>query len=124
MVDEVSLDDLADEQLVLPHESGWAPRVPQLDFPPMSVKDAVEVVAAGSGVLLLPMSVARLHHRKDVTHRPVTDLPTDQGRARLAGRQRGRAGPGVHRHRPRPDGAQLPLLIPNCVPRVWVERVE
>ena len=22
------------------------------------------------------MSVARLHHRKDVTHRPVTDLPT------------------------------------------------
>lgn len=76
VVDEVSLSDLSDEQLVLPHESGWTPDVPQLDFPPMSMTDAVEVVAAGSGVLILPMSVARLHHRKDVTHRPVTDLPT------------------------------------------------
>ena len=75
-VDEVTLDDLADEQLVLPHPSGWTPSVPQLDFPPMSLKDAVEVVAAGSGVLLVPQSVARLHHRKDVEHRPVTDLPT------------------------------------------------
>jgi DNA-binding transcriptional LysR family regulator len=61
---------------VLPHPSGWTPSVPQLDFPPMSVKDAVEVVAAGSGVVLLPQSVARLHQRKDVAHRPVTDLPT------------------------------------------------
>jgi DNA-binding transcriptional LysR family regulator len=76
VVDEVSISDLSDEQLVLPHESGWTPSVPQLDFPPMSVRDAVEVVAAGSGVLIVPMSVARLHHRKDVTHRPVTDLPT------------------------------------------------
>ena len=76
VADEVSLSDLSDEQLVLPHESGWTPSVPQLDFPPMSVPDAVEVVAAGSGVLIVPMSVARLHHRKDVTHRPVTDLPT------------------------------------------------
>ena len=76
VVDEVSLSDLSDEQLVLPHESGWTPSVPQLDFPPMSVPDAVEVVASGSGVLIVPMSVARLHHRKDVTRRPVTDLPT------------------------------------------------
>ena len=76
VVDEVTLDDLADEQLVLPHSSGWTPSVPQLHFPPMSVKEAVEVVAAGSGVVLLPQSVARLHHRKDVTDRPVTDLPT------------------------------------------------
>ena len=76
VVDEVSLSDLSDEQLVLPHESGWTPSAPQLEFPPMSVKEAIEVVAAGSGVVLLPMSVARLHHRKDVTHRPVSDLPT------------------------------------------------
>jgi DNA-binding transcriptional LysR family regulator len=75
VVDQVSLDDLADEQLVLPHDSGWTPSAPQLDFPPMSLRDAVEVVAAGSGVLIVPMSVARLHHRKDVIHRPVTDLP-------------------------------------------------
>ena len=33
-------------------------------------------MAAGTGVLVVPMSVARLHHRKDVTHRTVTDLPS------------------------------------------------
>ena len=72
--DEVTLADLEDEQLVLPHRSGWTPRAPQLDFPPMTAKDAVEVAAAGTGIVLLPLSVARLHGRKDVVHRPVTDL--------------------------------------------------
>jgi DNA-binding transcriptional LysR family regulator len=76
VADEVTTDDLADEQLVLPHESGWTPEAEQLDFPPMSLREAVEVVASGTGVLLVPMSVARLHHRRDVTFRPVTDLPT------------------------------------------------
>ena len=75
LVDEVSLDDLSDDQLVLPHESGWTPDADQLDWPPMSVRDAVETVAAGTGVLIVPMSVARLHQRKDTTYRPVTDLP-------------------------------------------------
>jgi DNA-binding transcriptional LysR family regulator len=73
--DEVTTDDLADEQLVLPERSGWQPSVAQLDFPPMSTKDAVEVAATGAGVVVLPMSLARLHHRKDVVHRPVADLP-------------------------------------------------
>ncbi len=61
LLDEVSTDDLADE-----HQ----------DWAGVTTKDAVEAVAAGTGVVVLPMSVARLHHRKDVTHRPVTDLPT------------------------------------------------
>ena len=74
VVDEVGTDDLADEQLVAPHASGWTPRAPQLDWPAMSVREAVETVAAGTGVLLVPMSVARLHQRKDVTYRPVHDL--------------------------------------------------
>lgn len=74
--DEVTTHDLADEQLVLPHESGWTPEAEQLDFPPMSLRDAFEVVASGTGVLVVPMSVARLLHRRDVTFRPVTDLPT------------------------------------------------
>ncbi|GAA2151679.1 LysR substrate-binding domain-containing protein [Nocardioides koreensis] len=74
-VEEVSLADLDDEQLVLPHESGWAPSAEQLDWPPMSVPDAIEVVAGGTGVVIVPMSVARLHHRKDTAYRPVTDLP-------------------------------------------------
>jgi DNA-binding transcriptional LysR family regulator len=73
--DEVTLDDLSEEQLVLPHDSGWTPSAEQLAWPPMSIKDAVEVVAAGTGVLLVPMSIARLHQRKDVVTRPVTDLP-------------------------------------------------
>jgi len=75
LADEVTLADLVDEQLVLPHPSGWTPDAEQLAWPPMSVKDAVEVVASGTGVLVVPMSVARLHHRRDVTHRVVTDLP-------------------------------------------------
>lgn len=75
VVEEVSVEDLVDEQLVLPHASGWTPTAPQLDWPPMSVGDAVEVVASGTGVLIVPMSVARLHHRKDTAYRPVHDLP-------------------------------------------------
>jgi DNA-binding transcriptional LysR family regulator len=75
VMEELTLADLADEQLVLPHDSGWTPSGPQLEWPPMSVKDAAEVVASGTGVLLVPMSVARLHQRKDTTYRPVVDLP-------------------------------------------------
>ena len=76
--DEVSTDDLTDEQLVLPERSGWTPTAAQLAFPPMTAKDAVEVAAAGTGVVVLPMAIARLHHRKDVVHRPVVDLPPTQ----------------------------------------------
>lgn len=84
VAEEVTLEDLAEEQLVLPHRSGWRPSVEQLDWPPMSVKEAVEVVAAGTGIAIMPMSVARLHHRRDVTYRPVADLePTTVGLAWL-----------------------------------------
>ena len=37
----------------------------------VGAEDAVSLAANGSGVVVLPMSVARLHHRKDVVHRPV-----------------------------------------------------
>jgi DNA-binding transcriptional LysR family regulator len=70
----VTLHDLDDEQLVLPHRSGWRPSAEQLDWPPMTEQEAIETVAAGTGVALVPMSVARLHHRKDVVHREVADL--------------------------------------------------
>jgi DNA-binding transcriptional LysR family regulator len=40
-----------------------------------TVKDAVELVAAGAGVLLVPQSVARLNNRKDVVAVPITDAP-------------------------------------------------
>jgi DNA-binding transcriptional LysR family regulator len=84
LAEDVSLAELAEEQLVLPHRSGWTPDADQLAWPPMSEKDAVETVAAGTGVAILPMSVARLLHRKDVVHRPVRDLePTNVGLAWL-----------------------------------------
>jgi DNA-binding transcriptional LysR family regulator len=76
----VTLADLADEQLVLPHPSGWTPDAEQLAWPAMTAAEAVETVAAGTGIVVLPMSVARLHSRKDVVTRPVTDLePTTVG---------------------------------------------
>ena len=75
LADEVTTDDLADEQLVIPERSGWRPTAEQLAWPPMSEKDAVETVAAGTGVAVMPMSLARLYHRRDATYRVVTDLP-------------------------------------------------
>ena len=72
--DEITTADLVDEQLVRPHTSGWQPEADQLDWPPMSEQDAIETVAAGTGVVILPMSVARLHQRKDVVTRVVSDL--------------------------------------------------
>lgn len=61
VLDEVTLDDLAGEHR-------W-------DLEELSVQDAVEAVAAGTGVLLVPGAVARLHHRKDVVAVPVIDAP-------------------------------------------------
>jgi len=72
--DEVTTADLSEEQLVLPHPSGWIPHATQLDWPPTSWREAIEVVASGSGIAIVPMSVARLYARKDVAIRPVTDL--------------------------------------------------
>ena len=40
----------------------------------MTEQEAVETVAAGTGIVILPMSVARLHQRKDVVTRVVSDL--------------------------------------------------
>ena len=39
----------------------------------LSAEDAVELVAAGGGIVILPQSIARLYARKDVVSRPVTD---------------------------------------------------
>ncbi|WP_104106509.1 LysR substrate-binding domain-containing protein [Nocardioides sp. 616] len=74
--DEISVADLADEQFVLGVPAEVSASSPQLDFPPMSARDAIEVAASGTGVVVVPLSVARLHHRKDVVHKVVTDLPT------------------------------------------------
>ncbi|MFF9045761.1 LysR family transcriptional regulator substrate-binding protein [Streptomyces parvulus] len=77
--DEVSVEDLADEIVLHPLDDvlGWEDRPPGRPAleRPATTADAVELVAAGIGVLLLPLSLARLHHRKDLTYRTVTDAP-------------------------------------------------
>lgn len=75
--DEIPLADLADEQLVAGDVPGWAElrTATPLAFPEMSMADAFEVVASGTGMAIVPMSVARLHQRKDVVSRPVLDVP-------------------------------------------------
>ncbi|QIX26737.1 LysR family substrate-binding domain-containing protein [Nocardioides sp. JQ2195] len=78
--DEIPLAELAGEQLVAGDVASWdeVATVERLPFPEMSLKEAFEVVASGTGMAIVPMSVARLHHRKDLVHRPVLDVPTTQ----------------------------------------------
>jgi DNA-binding transcriptional LysR family regulator len=40
---------------------------------PATTADAIELVAARTGLLLVPQSLARLHHRRDLAYRPVAD---------------------------------------------------
>lgn len=78
--EEVTAADLADETLLVPADDvlGWVdpPGEPSSLPPPATTEEAVELVAAGVGVLVVPQSLARLHHRKDLAYRPVTDAPT------------------------------------------------
>ncbi|MER5929073.1 LysR family substrate-binding domain-containing protein [Streptomyces sp. NPDC002054] len=80
-VEEVSVADLADEIVLHPLDDtldtlGWEnpPGRPAYERP-ATTADAVELVAAGIGVLVVPQSLARLHHRKDLTYRPVSEVP-------------------------------------------------
>ncbi|MFG2620819.1 LysR family substrate-binding domain-containing protein [Streptomyces sp. NPDC048507] len=80
-VEEVSTEDLADEIVLHPLDDvlGWEtpPGRPAFERP-ATTADAIELVAAGIGVLLVPQSLARLHHRKDLTYRTVTDAPASR----------------------------------------------
>ncbi|MFF4101989.1 LysR family transcriptional regulator substrate-binding protein [Streptomyces sp. NPDC001903] len=77
-VEEVSTGDLADEIVLHPLDDtlDWEslPGKPAFERP-ATTADAIELVAAGIGVLVVPQSLARLHHRKDLTYRTVTDAP-------------------------------------------------
>ncbi|MDJ0464018.1 LysR family substrate-binding domain-containing protein [Streptomyces sp. H27-C3] len=77
-VDEVTAEDLADDIVLSPLDDtlGWEslPGRPANERP-ATTTDAVELVAAGIGLLVVPQSIARLHHRKDLTYRPVSDAP-------------------------------------------------
>lgn len=77
--DEITAADLTGEPRLVPLDDvvDWpeAPGVPA-EYRPETVSAAIELVAAGAGVLVAPQSLARLHHRKDVTYRPIVDAPT------------------------------------------------
>jgi DNA-binding transcriptional LysR family regulator len=80
--------DLADDVLLQPAHDvlAWAgrpgaaqgalalPGRPPVEVPQTTV-DAIELVAAGVGVVVVPRSLARLHHRKDVTARALLGAP-------------------------------------------------
>lgn len=55
--DEIRVVDLRDELM--------------LDDPDLSTSLKVETVAAGTGIMIVPLSVARVHHRRDVVSVPV-----------------------------------------------------
>ncbi|WP_152204650.1 LysR family substrate-binding domain-containing protein, partial [Georgenia thermotolerans] len=84
--DEVDVADLADEHLLqdpaaVPEWAALATEVREgtrVPVPAMTAKQAIEVAASGAGVVILPLSVARLHHRKDVVHRPVHGVAESQ----------------------------------------------
>lgn len=76
---ELTLADLAGEVVIVPEHPPLdvvvAGAVPPRFAPPATVGQAIETVAAGVGVVIVPMSLARLHHRKDIASRPLVDAP-------------------------------------------------
>ncbi len=78
--DELTLADLAGEVVITPGDAVVSVEVPGAVTPrftpPATTADAIATVAAGVGVVVVPMSLARLHHRKDTEYRPLVDAPT------------------------------------------------
>ena len=76
--EEVSVEDLADDVVLHPRDDtlDWEqpPGRPAIERP-ATTADAIELVAEGVGLLVVPQSLARLHHRRDLTYRPVSDAP-------------------------------------------------
>ncbi|MFJ4222873.1 LysR substrate-binding domain-containing protein [Microbacterium sp. NPDC089695] len=77
--DELTTADLAGEVVIALTDDA----LPALDIPgavaarfsAMSTADAIATASAGTAIVIVPMSLARLHHRKDVGHRPLVDGP-------------------------------------------------
>ncbi|MEV4457215.1 LysR family substrate-binding domain-containing protein [Microbispora sp. NPDC049633] len=79
--DEVTVADLDDDEVfhALDDTIEWTVRPGRSAFTrPATTADAVGLVAAGTGILLVPQSLARLYHRRDLTYRPVLDAPQSQ----------------------------------------------
>ena len=63
-LDELTTTDLADEHEISPDG--------------MTTQQLIEVAASGAGYVIVPMSLARLHHRRDLTSRPLIDVDGSQ----------------------------------------------
>ncbi len=78
--EELDTADLAGEVLIVPDDDVLGIRVPGTQAPrfapPADTADAIATVAAGVGIVVVPMSLARLHRRKDTEYRPLLDGPT------------------------------------------------
>lgn len=77
--DELTADDLDGEVLIALSDDVLGP----LDLPgtmpatfaPLATGDAIATAASGIGIVVVPMSLARLHRRKDADYRPLPDGP-------------------------------------------------
>ncbi|WP_432876053.1 LysR family substrate-binding domain-containing protein [Kribbella sp. CA-245084] len=79
--EEITVDDLADELVLHAQDDvlDWErPPGRLIEERPARTGDAIELVAMGTGLLVVPQSLARLHHRKDLTYRPLTGVPESQ----------------------------------------------
>lgn len=74
-VDQLSADDLVGEVLITPRDDVLGPLDLPTDAPRFApietTADAIATVATGVGIVVVPMSLARLHQRKDVSYRPL-----------------------------------------------------
>lgn len=80
-VDALEPTDLAGEVLITPLDDVLGPLdIPGIlapNFPPLdTTADAIATAATGVGIVIMPMSLARLHQRKDAGHRPLRGGPT------------------------------------------------
>lgn len=76
--ERISAEDLAERIVLHPLDDtlDWdAPPGTPAIHRPATTRDAIHLVAAGVGLLVVPQSLARLHHRKDLTYRPLPDAP-------------------------------------------------
>ena len=75
-------------------------------------EEAIAIVASGVGVVIVPMSLARLHHRKDADYRPLRDGPASTVALAWPADGTIAGGRGVRRHRARTHG-ELVALTPD-----------
>jgi DNA-binding transcriptional LysR family regulator len=82
--DEIDVADLSEEHLLQDPDDvpAWRDVATEVadgsrfPVPPMSLRQAVDSVAADAGIVIVPMSLARLHSRRDVVHVRATGVPT------------------------------------------------